>query len=220
VQKNRIVQLRTRAPPSPPVVSWLPHAVVPGLFALAFFRRLPRPWVLALLPVVWVQDMDYFVGGTHRALTHNVWIPLAFLLGAVWLWRQKDPAAPFLAFASKPGWALALLLCGYYTASHVFLDVFAGGVVLFWPLSDLNFYWHYEIVLDLRSGDLTPVQEVGTEQGVPEVSDHYTWFSTEHAALAAFLLACALVGLAAWLWRRRRPVAASIHKGQEPPPGR
>lgn len=201
------------------MVSWLPHAVVPGLFALAFLRRLPRGWVMAFVPLVWVQDLDYFAPGHHREWTHNVFVPLAFLFLAVWAWRRKAPAEPFWDVATRPGWALAGLLCAYYTASHVFLDVFAGGAVLLWPLADINFFLLYEVHLDLSTGAITPVEEAGTAVGPPQPSSDYTWLSYEHSAILAFLLASALVAGALWL-RRRRRLAPPIHKGQDPPAGR
>lgn len=185
------------------MVSWVPHIVVPTLVALAFFRSLPRNWVMALAPVTWLPDLDYFSPGEHRVWTHNVWIPLAFLLACLLLWRRRDPTARFLSFAARPGWPVALLLCAYYWSSHILLDVFAGGVLLFWPLLDTNFFLFYEVTINLQTGEATPVADAGTSQGAPEVSDNYTWLAYDHTATLAFLAAVGL-GAAGWALLRRR----------------
>jgi hypothetical protein len=199
------------------VVSWLPHMLVPALFALAFLTRLPRRWVIAFAPIVWVPDLDYVSNMMglpgHRVLTHNAWIPAAFLLAAA-LWVRSGRASQGGGRSLyEPGWGLALLLIAYYWASHVFLDVFAGGALLLWPLSTLNFYLFYEIHIDLSTGGIEPVAEGGTEPGPPDLSADYTWLSFEHTATLAFL---AVAGFAWLVWRawgrrkgRLRPTASN-----------
>lgn len=183
--------------------SFLPHAVIPCLVALAFFP-MSRRRIVALVPFAWAPDLDYLVPGLHRAVTTNVWIPLAFLVAVVLLWRRRDPDAGFWSFAVRPGTPANLTLISYYWGSHVFLDVFAGGAVLFWPLLDINFFWFYQIVLDTGTNTFTDELEVGTEAGAPTVTPTYEWFSAEHNAILWFLVACALAGAAAWAWRRWR----------------
>lgn len=197
------------------MVSWLPTVLVPGLFALAFLRRLPRKWVIACAPIAWVPDLDYISNMLglegHRVLTHNIWIPLAFLGLSYLAWRRAaakvlttNTPATYLAGAVQPGWALFWLLASFYWASHVFLDVFAGGALLLWPLSNLNFYLFYEIHVDLQSGEVTPVAEGGTEVGPPELSSDYAWLTYEHTAILAFLAVALLCGLGWRMWSRRR----------------
>ena len=186
------------------VVSWVPHIVLPTLVALAFFRGLPRKWVLLLAPITWVPDLDYFSQGEHRVLTHNIWVPLALLGAAIAAWTWSSAASErFRDVVRRPGWPLVWLLASYYWASHLFLDIFAGGVLLFWPFSNLDYYLFYEVHINLQTGETTPIAEGGTSEGAPELSTDYAWLSFEHTAELAFLGVVAAAGLGWWLWRRR-----------------
>ncbi len=187
------------------MVSWLPHIVLPTLVALAFFRMMPRKWVLVMAPIAWVPDLDYFSPGEHRVLTHNIWIPLALAALSYLTWRAKKGGTDFWSSLRRPGWPLGYALAAYYWGSHVFLDVFAGGVLLFWPVLNTNFYLFYEIYANLQTGEVEQAAEAGTSEGAPEVSSDYTWFSFEHTAALAFLALVGLVGLVVWLRRRRKP---------------
>jgi hypothetical protein len=190
----------------PGVPSFLPHAVAPALVAAAFFR-VPRRTVLLFLPVVWAPDLDYLVQSQHRAVTHSVLIPLALLAVVVVLWRRRDPSAHFWEFATRPGWPVGLSLSSFYVASHLLMDVFAGGVVLLWPFTYTNFYTDFQVILDTGRNTFEPVGSSGTEQGTPEISESYPWISYVDTAVAAFLAAC----LAGWLgvrqWRKARGTA-------------
>jgi membrane-bound metal-dependent hydrolase YbcI (DUF457 family) len=204
------------------VPSFLPHLVVPALVALAFFP-VPRRTILLLAPVVWLPDLDYVVQSQHRAVTHSALVPLALLAAVAALWRRRDPAARFWEFATRPGAPVALALSAFYVSSHLLMDVFAGGVVLLWPLLGTSFFADFQLILHTETNTFEPVASAGTEQGVPEVSDEYPWISYVDTAILAFLGAC----LAGWLgvraWRAARgtrppaPVvlrrgATSIHK--------
>lgn len=185
------------------MVSWLPHAIIPGLVALAFFA-VPRRTALLWLPLVWLADLDYVIQSQHRAITHSAFIPLGLFAAVPWLWRARDPTARFWEFATRPGAPVALTLSAYYLASHLLLDVFQGGVVLFWPVLDTNFFLDFEILLDTGQNTFQPQGEGGTSQGAPELSPVYTWFTYEHSAIAVFLGSCAAVAAGVWMWRRWR----------------
>ncbi len=182
--------------------SFLPHLVVPGLVALAFLP-IPRKRILALSPLVFLPDLDYVIPSEHRAVTHSALIPFSIAAALVVLWRLKDPATRFAEFATRPGHPANLALAAFYIGSHLLMDVFAGGVVLFWPFVDVNFYSAFEIRLNTATNEFTPAAEAGTSAGAPELSPEYLWFSTEHTAIAVFLLACLAAGLV-FAWRRRR----------------
>lgn len=183
--------------------SFLPHIVVPALVAVAFFP-IPRRTALLLAPVVFVPDLDYLVQSQHRAVTHSVLIPAALLLAVVVLWRRRDAAARFWEFATRPGSPVALSLSSFYVASHLLMDVFAGGVVLLWPFTQTNFFLAFEILLDTGTNTFTPAGEGGTSEGAPSLSPVYPWVSTVDTAVAAFL-AATLAGWSAVLaWRRAR----------------
>ncbi|MGB0653751.1 MAG: metal-dependent hydrolase [Thermoplasmatota archaeon] len=170
------------------MVSWLPHLVIPGLLALAFFPA-SRKRLLALAPLVWLPDVDYIVPSAHRAATHSVLIPLALLVAVTVLWRRQDPTARWAEFVTRPGHPVNLTIAAYYFASHILLDVFQGGVVLLWPLLDTNVYLGFQLILDTGTNTFTPSGEAGTEQGAPALSPRYPWISTRDTAIAAFLVA-------------------------------
>jgi hypothetical protein len=185
------------------VVSWVPHLLVPMLVALAFLRSLPRRQVMLLAPLVWLQDLDYLSPGQHRVYSHNIFVPLVPLLALLVLWRRREPGGSWLAFACRPGWPAGLALASYYLASHVFLDLFAGGVVLLWPLWDRNLFLDFEIWLDTSTNQFEPVGSAGTSPGAPTLAPEYPWLTYEHSAILAFAAAVALVAGAVRLARRR-----------------
>lgn len=183
--------------------SFLPHLVAPALVAAAFFP-VPRRTVLLLAPTVWLPDLDYLVQSQHRAVTHSALVPLALLASVVVLWRRRDPDARFWEFATRPGAPVALSLVSFFIASHLLMDVFAGGVVLLWPLSYTNFFADFEIVLHTQTNTFESAGEAGTAQGTPEISDDYEWLSYVDTAILAFLAACAIAWLAVRAWRAAR----------------
>ncbi len=176
------------------MVSWLPHLVLPLLVGLAFLP-VERRRLLLLAPLVWVADADYAIQSIHRAATHSVLIPAALGVALVVLWRRRDPTSQFVEFATRPGAPSNLLIAAYYLSSHLILDLFQGGVVLFWPLNNTNFYLAYQILLDTQNNTFVAGGTAGTSQGAPSLSPVYPWFSTRDMAYIGFLGAFA----AAWL---------------------
>jgi hypothetical protein len=183
------------------VPSFLPHIVVPGLVALAFFP-IERKRILLLAPLVWLPDVDYIVPAQHRAVTHSVLIPIVLFGIVLALWRRRDPTSRFWEFATRPGHLANMTLASFYIGSHLLMDVFQGGVVLLWPLLNTNFYLAFEILLNTGTNTFTPAGEGGTSEGAPQLAPLYPWFSTEHTAIAVFLASCVAVAGTTWLWRR------------------
>ncbi|MGB1586005.1 MAG: hypothetical protein ACPHID_03035 [Thermoplasmatota archaeon] len=200
--------------------SFIPHLVAPVLVALAFFP-MRRKQILLWAPMVWVPDLDYFFAVEyHRALLSNIWIPVILFGSLVALWRRRDPLARFWEFATRPGAPGALLLTSYYFAGHILMDIFAGGVVVLWPLTLTNVFLFFQIRVDTATN--TPVAEGGggIEQGIPEVTANYTWLSAIDVAVGAFLVAC----IATWLgwrgWQRiqgRRPPVTVVRRAIQKP---
>lgn len=170
-----------------------------------------RKRILMWSPIVWVPDLDYFFAVEyHRALLSNIWIPLILIGVLVWLWKRRAPEMPFWQFVWRPGAPGALLLVTYFFLAHILMDIFAGGVVLLWPLTDTNFYLFYAIVVDTATNEPTMFAEGGTESGIPQVSETFTWVSAVDTAVVAFLV----VAWLSWMWyraiirfRQDRPVA-------------
>ncbi len=96
---------------------WPIHLIVPLLVMLIVYKREEKKYILLLLPLSVIPDLDTFVT-QHRALLHNIFIPtLLFFIG---LMVKENNRIFFIASG--------------YLASHVILDMFSGGVVLFYPL--------------------------------------------------------------------------------------
>ncbi len=191
------------------MVSWLPHLVLPLLVGLAFLP-VERRRLLLLAPLVWVPDADYIVQSIHRAASHSVLIPAALGVALVVLWRRRDPTSDIVEFATRPGAPANLLVAGYYFASHLILDLFQGGVVLFWPLNNTNFYLAYQILLDTQTNTFVAGGSAGTSQGAPALSPLFPWFSTRDMAYVAFFAACA----AAWLAVRYSPAGRRLRRSR------
>jgi small basic protein len=99
--------------------NWAIHLIVPLLALLVVSRKEDHKYIILLLPLAVVPDLDTFLT-QHRALLHNMFIPVVFfILG----WKLRE-------------YRTVLIICAVYFASHVVLDMFGGGVVLFYPFYD------------------------------------------------------------------------------------
>lgn len=104
---------------------WAVHSIIP-LFALLIVTRQENiRYVIYLLPLAVISDLDH-VFFMHRALLHNLFIPLIFL-GAAMIHQS-----PHLRFM--------LITGAVYTASHMILDMFGGGVGLLYPFTSTMFF--------------------------------------------------------------------------------
>lgn len=98
---------------------WPTHLIVPLLALLIVSHKEHQKHILLLLPLAVLPDIDTFFT-QHRALLHNMFIPVILLIAG---WVIKEKRAFFV-------------IASVYIASHVFLDMFSGGVVLFYPFYD------------------------------------------------------------------------------------
>ncbi|GEM_PF-2948695 len=103
------------------------HIIIPMLMLLIFYDDLRS--ILMLLPVSLFPDLDYFL--VHRGTLHNIFIPLCLLMFYLKNKSQKI--------------AIAVV----YLSSHLFLDVFDGGVIPFYPFSVRNFMIDAELGLEI-----------------------------------------------------------------------
>ncbi len=95
---------------------WPIHLIVPLLALLMICKNEDKKYIFLLLPLSVMPDLDTFVT-YHRALLHNIFFPMLL---------------SFVGLAAK-GNRMIFLIASGYLASHVVLDMFGGGVVLFYP---------------------------------------------------------------------------------------
>lgn len=172
--------------------SFAVHAVVPLLLLLAF-RRLDRRAVFALWPLTIAPDFDYFFG-FHRATLGNVFIlvPFAAALAYAWWPDRRRPAV-----------ATWMLVAIAYLGSHLLMDLFTGGSVLFYPFSDYTFCYDARILVVTATNQVQPTFAPCGRGGIPTVAPLYPWLSAVDAAIFALVLPVGLAaGASAW-WRAR-----------------
>lgn len=180
------------------MASFLMHALIPLLFLLAW-RHLDARKVLWLWPLTILPDLDYFVG-LHRAALLNAFILLPPLLGLALDKRRRE------------WWLIALA----YLVSHLTMDVFDGGVALWYPISTFTVCYDAGVNVVTDTNTILPYWEschYGGEQGgiigegpiasgTPPVRELYAWMVPEEVGILVFLLPA--TALLAWT-RLREP---------------
>ncbi|MDX1611553.1 MAG: hypothetical protein R3185_04230 [Candidatus Thermoplasmatota archaeon] len=159
--------------------SFIVHGLLPPLLLLALRLAPPRA-VLWMLPFTWLPDIDYFFG-VHRAWTGNLFILLP-TLALWWYWREE-----------RPDWSAYPAVATFYLGSHLLMDTFTGGTVLFWPIWDQTFFWEFQVFIDTETNRPVPVSEIGSHEGAPTVSRFFRWISTFETAMVA--LTAVVVGV-------------------------
>lgn len=101
----------------------LAHAIISLIFLLAFFPKTKLRYVLALLPIVWIVDLDTFVG-VHRFTFHNIFFVLFIAIVVFIAWNKK-----------------AFFVALFYGLSHLILDLSEPGAALFYPLYQKTIYF-------------------------------------------------------------------------------
>lgn len=150
--------------------------------------------------------------GHHRATFHNVWMLLPFALALAWSLR---PARRDRDLAEWMG------VCLVYLASHLTMDVFAGGATLLYPLSTFSLCWFAAIEVVTATNTPRYWFEPCSYDGIPVVAEVYPWLPPNEAAFLAFLLPASVAAL---VWRlvlhhrrRGRRGADAADAAGEPP---
>lgn len=178
--------------------SFVVHGLIPLLVLLAI-RRLDARKVWILWPLTFVPDLDYFVAfGLHRAATGNVFILLPFLAGLAYSYQKQRPEL-------RQWMAIAIA----YLASHLVMDVFTGGSVLLWPLTDYTYCYYATILVTTATN--TPYLDLGacSREGIPQVAEVYPWLGYTDSAILSFVLPVALLMAALQLRAHLRQRRAS-----------
>lgn len=169
--------------------SFVVTATIPLLVMLAV-QRLSWRRVVALLPVVFLPDLDYFVG-VHRAGLHNLFV---LVPAAAWVWYHVDRGGGW----DRAEWGV---IAGGYLASHLVMDAFVGGISPLWPVADWAVFLWVAIEVNTRTNELDVIFEPGTLPGAPETSATFLWLSPTDVAI---LVVLAAAGLLTWVAYRRR----------------
>jgi len=135
--------------------STIVHLAFAGLIASALLGdAFDKRSVLIVLAVTAVPDLDSFLifwAAGHRALLHNIWIPLG---AAIALWIDLNLRKTSL-IKERWGWwgvrvAWVSILC--YAVAHLALDLVDGVVNLFWPVHDQYYRLSGDIELSDQRG--------------------------------------------------------------------
>lgn len=166
------------------------QSVIPLLFLLSL-PWLDRRKVLLAWPFTHLPDVDYLFE-PHRAVAHNLFILLPFVAVGIYALRT-----------ARRELAEYMLVAGIYVASHLVMDIFAGGVTLLYPLSLHTTCYYAEIRVVTATNE--PFLDAGrcSFEGVPTVSAVYTWLPSTEAALLVFLVPATAAAIA-WGFRRQR----------------
>lgn len=194
--------------------SALMHATIPTLFVMAT-GLFPRKQILLFLPFAFISDLDFlfnFLGYYvldvdwlgHRSYLHNIFIGMPTAVLWVVLWRrmmQRDPELHWASFRDRWSafghvkWGYASVLMTVFLESHVFLDMMAGGVTLFWPLLDVYIYPEIILFMDTTTGELSVAADVQTGEGAPALTPLYQAVTPHELGILILALAAAIVGL-------------------------
>lgn len=120
------------------------HALIPLAFLLALFPNMDKKYVFYLVPIVWIIDLDTFIG-FHRFTFHN----LSFILVLAGI--------AYIIFKNRTAFWVAC----YYGISHLILDLAMPGVAFFYPWYQKTLYLDFSLtratqwIIDVSAGTLS-----------------------------------------------------------------
>lgn len=106
------------------------HLLIPFLILLLIIKKENRNHVILLLPLAALPDIDIIF--QHRAFLHNFFIPLTLLFISQLYTKYKH----------------IFLISAFYIFSHSFLDIFNGGVSIFYPIIYNTFIINFDIIMN------------------------------------------------------------------------
>lgn len=160
----------------------LDHIFIPVAILLLFSKKLKldQREVIALSFFAVLPDIDSIFFGSnsiplHRILFHNIFIviiPLLFFMLA----KSKREVFGIICF---------------YLTSHLILDLFTGGIFLFYPVYNNVFFAHVELLLSHSS--FIPVIEYGISDKIMNNGIGAPAISSENVAFVILLIICAAI---------------------------
>ena len=151
------------------------HLMIPLVLLLLLSKR--TRLILLALPFALLPDLDFFY--LHRALLHNIFIPVLFLL--VFLSvpiSERLSSGRLQSLIKKAGRSLGCalsqakrlftekvryvaLFISFYIATHIFFDYFDDGDVLFYPLDKTLYYMRVDLGIEFKQEQIVRVTETG-----------------------------------------------------------
>lgn len=147
------------------------HVFIPLVILLIFSEklRLNQRNIITLSFFGILPDADAFVF-IHRAFLHNIFILLII---------------PLVIFV----FIKDIKICGiisFYLMSHLVLDIFNGGIFLFYPLYDKVFFSRIEVWF--HSGDMIPIIYYGISDKIISMGKGEPMISSENIGVAILLI--------------------------------
>ncbi|MEM5830113.1 MAG: metal-dependent hydrolase [Candidatus Aenigmatarchaeota archaeon] len=112
----------------------LTHVIssTPLLFPFLFKTSNKNLYILLLFPIFSIlPDIDYLIGIEHRALTHSLLFLVIIIFTSFSFWKISKK--------------IEIIALPILYALHIMLDVFSGGVKLFYPFSTTTISFEREI---------------------------------------------------------------------------
>lgn len=113
----------------------------------------------------------------HRILFHNVLILVIPILCFIYVKSRQE---------------IFGIIC-FFLTSHLILDLFTGGLFLFFPVYNNVFFAHAELLFD--HGSLTPVVEYGISNKIMNNGIGEPAISSENIAVALLLIISAAISV-------------------------
>jgi len=150
------------------------HIFIPVVILLLFSKnlKLNSREVAALSFFAVLPDLDFFFAQIepiplHRALFHNVFMLVIPLL---------------LFIIAKSRREVFGIIC-FYLTSHFILDLFTGGIFLFYPVYNNVFFVNIELLFNFK-----PVIEYGISNEIMNMGRGEPVISSENVAIALILI--------------------------------
>jgi hypothetical protein len=152
------------------------HVFIPVAILLIFSKELkldPRKiLVLSFFAVLPDADAIFL---PHRAVLHNVLVVVFPLLLFILMKSKRE----------------VLGIIFFFLASHLLLDLFDGGIFLFYPFYDGVFYARVELLFTMET--IKPVLDYGISDKIMNNGRGEPMISSENIGTAVLLLAIALM---------------------------
>lgn len=158
------------------------HVGLAALIAAALLRDHfdTRSLVIVMATTAFL-DIDTILGmwieGGHRAILHNIWIPVVLTVLLAWDTRVRPQSilrARYGDWGVRTAWVSIVAI----TFAHILLDAFYNGVNLFWPLHDQFYDLSGHLWITDQRGLVQTFVTIEFVDGLPRISEETAIGST------------------------------------------